>query len=212
LSLGYILGKASAKALKTNPNVPLLFVLSILPDVDILSEHVSGLHELLPHRGPLHSVFLMLIIFIPIFAVYRKSALPYLLALVSHPLIGDYLTGGKLQLLWPATSQTFGTTTSIVSAENITLEVMLFISAIALLLLTRDLSALLRPHLPNLTLAIPTFTVLLPIFLSYPLQVPGLLVLPHLVYMVLFLASISISIFGLLRRLGSKSQNSALKK
>jgi len=63
-----------------------------------------------------------------------------------------------------------------------------------------------------LLLAIPTFTVLLPIFLSYPLQVPGLLVLPHLVYMVLFLASISISIVGLLRRLGNKSQHSALKK
>ena len=212
MSLGYILGKASAKALKTNPNVPLLFVLSILPDVDILSEHVSWLHALLPHRGPLHSVLVMLIVFIPIFAVYRKRALPYFVALVSHPLIGDYLTGGNLQLLWPLTSQTFGTAASIASAQNVALEAMLFISTIALLLVTRDLSSLIRPRLSNLILAVPTFTVLLPIFLSYPLQVPGLLVLPHLVYMVLFLASILISIVGLLRRLGSKSQNSALKK
>src|SRR5512136_2933903 len=85
LSLGYILGKTLGKALKTSPNVPLLFVLSILPDVDILAEHVSGLHELLPHRGPLHSVLVMLIVFIPIFAVYRKKALPYFIALISHP-------------------------------------------------------------------------------------------------------------------------------
>jgi hypothetical protein len=154
----------------------------------------------------------MLIVFIPIFAVYRKRALPYFVALVSHPLIGDYLTGGNLQLLWPLTSETFGTATSIVSAQNVALETMLFISAIALLLVTRDLSSLIRPRLSNLILAVPTFTVLLPIFLSYPLQVPGFLILPHLAYMILFLASILISIVGLLRKSGSKSQNSALKK
>jgi len=212
LSLGYILGKASAKALKINPSVPLLLVLSILPDVDILAERVSGLQELIPHRGPLHSVLVMLIVFIPIFAVYRKKALPYFISLVSHPLIGDYLTGGKLQLFWPLTSQTFGTDTSIFSAENITLELMLFISSIALLLVTRDLFALLRPRVSNLILALPTFTVLLPIFLSYPLQVPGLLVLPHLVYMVLFLASISISIVGIFRKPRNNGQNPAFKK
>jgi hypothetical protein len=184
-----------------------------LPDVDILAEHVNGLHELLPHRGPLHSVFLMLIVFIPIFIVYRKRALPYFIALISHPLIGDYLTGGKLQLFWPLTSQTFGTTTSIMSAENITLELMLFISSIALLLVTRDLFVLLRPRLSNLILAVPTLTVLFPIFLSYPLQVPVLLVLPHLAYTVLFLASISISVVGILRRLGNRNrQNPVLGK
>lgn len=184
----------------------------MLPDVDILAEHVRGLHELLPHRGPLHSVFLMLIVFIPIFAVYRKRGLPYFIALVSHPLIGDYLTGGNLQLFWPLTSQTFGTASSIFSAENVTLELMLFVSSIALLVVTRDLLVLLRPRLSNLILAVPTFTVLFPIFLSYPLQVPGLLVLPHLVYMALFLASISISVVGILRGMGNKRQNPALKK
>ncbi len=208
MSLGYILGKASARALKANPNVPLLLVLSIFPDVDILSEHVTALHDILPHRGPIHSVFLMLIFFIPIFAVYRKRALPYFIALVSHPLIGDYLTGGKLQLFWPLTSQTFGTATSIMSPQNIALELMLFFSAFALLFLSRDLFALFQPRLSNLLLAIPTFTVLLPIFLSYPLQVPALLVLPHLVYLVVFIAAMVISSVGMLRRLRSRSQRS----
>jgi hypothetical protein len=208
MSLGYILGKASARALKTNPNVPLLLVLSIFPDVDILSEHVTFLHDILPHRGPIHSVFLMLVLFIPIFAVYRKRALPYFIALVSHPLIGDYLTGGKLQLFWPLTSQTFGTATSITSAQNIALELMLFISAFALLFLSRDLFALFRPRLSNLLLAIPTFTVLLPIFLSYPLQVPSLLVFPHLVYLVVFISAIVISSVGMLRQMRNRSQRS----
>jgi hypothetical protein len=208
MSLGYILGKASARALKTNPNVPLLLVLSIFPDVDILSEHVTILHDILPHRGPIHSVFLMLIFFIPIFAVYRKRALPYFIALVSHPLIGDYLTGGNLQLFWPLTSQTFGTATSITSPQNIALELMVFFSAFALLFVSRDLHVLFRPRLSNLLLAIPTFTVLLPIFLSYPLQVPAALVLPHLIYIVVFIAAIAISAVGMLKQLGNKSQRS----
>jgi hypothetical protein len=212
MSLGYVLGKASARALKTNPNVPLLLVLSIFPDVDILSEHVTVLHDILPHRGPMHSVFLMLIFFIPIFAIYRKRALPYFIALVSHPLIGDYLTGGNLQLFWPLTSQTFGTATSITSPQNITLELMLFVSAFALLFLSRDLFALFRPRLSNLLLAIPTFTVLLPIFLSYPLRVPALLVLPHLIYMVVFIAAIVISSIGMLKQLGNRSQRTMTEK
>jgi len=204
--LGYILGKASGKALKTNPNVPLLFVLSILPDVDILAEHVSGLHELLPHRGPLHSVLLWLIVFIPIFAIYRKKALPYFIALVSHPLIGDYLTGGNLQLFWPLTSQTFGTTTSITSPQNIAMELVLFLSAFALLFVSRDLQALFRPRTSNLLLAIPTFTVLLPVFLSYPLQVPVVLVVPHLIYLAVFVAAVVISTVRMLRQRTDKSK------
>ncbi len=206
LSLGYILGKALARALKTSPNAPLLFVLSILPDVDILAEHVSGLHELLPHRGPLHSLLFWLIVFIPILAVYRKRALPHFIALISHPLIGDYLTGGNLQLFWPLTSQTFGTTTSITSPQNIAMELVLFLSAFALLFVSRDLQALFRPRLSNLLLAIPTFTVLLPVFLSYPLQVPVVLVVPHLIYMVIFIAAIVISTVGVPKQRADKSK------
>ncbi len=210
LSLGYILGKASGKAFKTSPNVPLLFVLSILPDVDILAEHVSGLHELLPHRGPLHSVLLWLIVFIPIFALYRKKALPYFIALISHPLIGDYLTGGNLQLFWPLTSQTFGTTTSITSPQNVAMELVLFISAFALLFVSRDLLALFRRRISNLLLAIPTFTVLLPVFLSYPLQVPIVLIVPHLIYMAVFIAAIVISTVRMLRQRTDKSKGIAM--
>lgn len=200
MSLGYILGKASARALKTSVNVPLAMTLSILPDMDILFERLNGLGQIIPHRGPFHSVLIMLIAFIPLFVVYRKRALPYFIALVSHPLIGDYFAGGNLQLFWPLTSQTFGTATSIYSAENIALELMLFISSIALLVVTRDLFALFKPSLSNLILAIPTFTVLLPIFLSFPLQVPVPLILPHLAFMILFIAAMIVTLGRILRR------------
>lgn len=200
LALGYILGKASARGLKTSLNIPLVLTLSVIPDVDILLERLNGLQQILPHRGPLHSIVVMLIVFVPILAVYGKKALPYLIALVQHSIIGDYLTGGNLQLLWPITSQTFGTGTDLTSVENLSLELMLFFSSIALLVVSRDLRVLFKPRKSNLLLALPTFTVLLPAFLSYPLKVPVLLIFPHLVYVVLFLAVILVEIGRILKR------------
>ena len=211
IALGYILGKASARSLKTDLNIPLAMTLSVIPDIDILLENI-GLAQVVPHRGPMHSFVAALIVFIPFFAVYRKKAVPYFVALVQHALIGDYLTGGKLQLLWPLTSQQFGTATSIFSMENVTLEFLLFVSSIALLLVTRDLYALFRPHHSSLVLAAPTFTVLLPIFLSYPLEVPVLLILPHLVYTLMFLAIIVIEVVRLLRPQRNEGSSHFLEK
>jgi membrane-bound metal-dependent hydrolase YbcI (DUF457 family) len=173
--------------------------LSIIPDIDILAQHVPVLGNILPHRGPTHSFIVALIIFVPFFAVYRKTAVPYFIALIQHALIGDYLTGAGLQLLWPISQQGFGTGGSIMSAENITSECVLFVLSIAILLISRDVFALFHARRSNLILAIPAFTVLLPTFLSYPLSVPVWLVVPHLAYLVLFAASVVFELPRLLR-------------
>jgi membrane-bound metal-dependent hydrolase YbcI (DUF457 family) len=200
MALGHILGKTSSKFLKTNLNIPLVMTLSIIPDMDILAEHVPGLAPILQHRGLTHSLVVSFIIFIPFFVVYRKTAVPYFIALVQHALIGDYLTGGGLQLLWPISQQRFGLAgASIMSAENVALEFSLFVVSISILLITLDIVRLFQAHRSNLILMIPLFTVLLPTFLSYPLTVPAWLIVPHLVYMVLFAASVIIELPRLFR-------------
>ncbi len=182
-ALGYITGKTSATLLKTKLNLPLIFTLSIIPDVDIL-------FPFLPHRGPTHSIIIAFIIFTPLFAIYRKKAIPYFIALIQHFLISDYIAGGGVQILWPLTTQTYGIIMDIKSPTNITLEWILFLSSIAIMLKAKDTAALLQPNSSNLILAIPTFTVLLPTFLAYPLEVPLSLIPPHIAYLILFLASI----------------------
>jgi len=132
------------------------------------------------------------IIFIPIFALYHKNAFPYFIALIQHSLLGDYIAGGKVQLLWPLTQQTFGLELSIQSPANITTEWLSFLTATFVMIKTKDAHLLLQPHNSNLILAIPTSTVLLPTFLAFPLEVPTALILPHLVFLALFLASLSI--------------------
>lgn len=213
MALGHILGKTSSKLLKTNLNIPLVLTLSIIPDIDILAEHVPALAPILQHRGATHSLVVSFIIFIPFFAVYRKTAVPYFIALIQHALIGDYLTGAGLQLLWPISQQRFGLAgASIMSAENVALEFSLFVLSIAILLITRDIVRLFQAHRSNLILMIPLFTVLLPIFLSYPLSVPAWLIVPHLVYMVLFAASVILELPRFFRCQRSQKSDLVLSK
>jgi len=153
----------------------------VLPDIDILIPFVR-------HRGPIHSIIMALIIFVPVLIVYHKKAIPYLLALIQHSLVGDYMGGGPIQLLWPLSTQYFGIDTS--STGIIAAEWMTFVFSIMIMIKTRDAVALFHSHNSNLVLTIPAFTVLLPTFLSVPLKVPFWLLLPHLVYAFIFSVSI----------------------
>jgi len=187
MALGYILSKASAKLLKTDLNLAIVLTLSVIPDIDILI-------PFLEHRGPTHSIALALLAFTPVLAIYRKRSVPYLLALVQHSLVGDYLIGGQTQLLWPMATPSYGLGIRIHSQTNTILEWALFLTSTGIMLKTRDAATLIQPHNSNLILSIPTFTVLLPTFFSYPLEVPVWLIPPHLVYMIIFATSLMIDL------------------
>jgi membrane-bound metal-dependent hydrolase YbcI (DUF457 family) len=194
MSLAYLLGKGSGKALRVKPNIALLLVLSILPDIDIVFDLLTGYQI---HRGPTHSIVVASLVFIPIFVIYRKKAIPYFLALISHSLIGDFFIGGNLQLLWPISKAEFGihelgsAYISIFSPINIALELTLFVLAMLILFKSADWKAFLRKDIINLVLVIPVTTVLLPSTIGYPFSESLLfsepaLALAHVVYLVLF--------------------------
>ena len=199
MSIAYLLGKGSGKALRVNPNVPLLMVLSILPDVDIIFDLLVNTEI---HRGPTHSIFFAILLFIPIFLMYRKRAVPYFLALISHSLLGDFFIGGQLQLFWPFSSDSYGVQQigsyylSIDSSVNIVLEVTLFVAAMLTLYKTRDWKIFFRSDKTNLLLVIPIITVLLPSTIGYPFTSPLIfsqptLAVAHIFYLVLFSIAVS---------------------
>ena len=205
MALAYLLAKTSGKLLKVNFEIPLILVLSIIPDIDIIFEFLFSSPI---HRGPTHSIIMATLFFIPFFLIYRQKATPYFVALASHSLIGDFLIGGQVQLLWPLSTSEFGFPyLNIYSSVNIILEFTLFVIALIVMLTTRDIFRFFRNNKLNLTLAVPIFTVLLPTFASYPLQVPPLLVLPHLFYLVLF----SISMFIALRKTLKRHNGAVIK-
>jgi len=183
LALGHLCGKVASKISKVNVNLPLLFLASVIPDVDLL---IPGLE----HRGPTHSLILACLIFLPAFLLYGKKAVPYFIALVQHFILGDFLTGGGVQLLWPLNTKWYGAHIKMMSQINILLEGTLFLTSLIFILKTRDAPTLLQPHPTNQILTIPILTVLLPSLFSFPLHVPPELIIPHLTYLTLFTISI----------------------
>ncbi|MCW4029181.1 MAG: metal-dependent hydrolase [Candidatus Bathyarchaeota archaeon] len=216
MALAYLLGKSAAKALHEKVNVPILLVLSILPDIDIIYDFFTGTEI---HRGPTHSIISIIIIFIPIFILLRKKAVPYFLAMISHPILSDFIAGGQLQLLWPITNQEFGLHElggpyiDITDPANLALELSLFAVATVILFASGDWKVFFSNQKTNLVLIIPIATVLLPSTLGYPFTMPLILTSPilalaHLFYLVLFTIAVVKALIPLVRRLfGLQTKN-----
>ena len=169
-------------------NLPLLLAASVLPDIDLL-------FRFLMHRGPTHSFLTITVLMIPFFVVYRKQAIPYYAALLSHVLIGDFFTGG-IQLFWPLSHNMFGVLNFEVTSMPIALtELVLFLLTVPLMYKLGDLQTLLKPNNRNWALIIPLGAIIGPLLSLGRGQenaLPTLLVVPSLFYIVLFSYSIFI--------------------
>lgn len=183
LAIGYLTGKTSARFLNVNINIPLVITLSILPDIDLL------VPVLLQHGGPTHSIILYLAVAFPAILVGKKQTIPYLMAIISHPLLGDYLTRSSraqgVQLFLPLTSSWFAAGSHAAVLAYIYLELVLFAVFLMLMLRTKDIKILMEHHHSNLLLTIPISTALLPVFMQFPIPVPLELIAPHLILIVL---------------------------
>lgn len=194
IGLGYLLGKAFQRLLKTEVNLPLIFLLSVIPDVDLLIPDQV-------HRGFTHSMVVLSFVFIPFFVYYRKRSIPYFVATAQHALVGDFLTNGGAEILWPLTSTAFGVGIGMKSWINISLEWAVFLVAVAILFRTNDFRSLLKPSGSNLLLLVPAGVIVVSAILGRAGGVPFSLLIPHLVFLVLFSVVIVNALLGLVRAL-----------
>ncbi|MEM2111171.1 MAG: metal-dependent hydrolase [Candidatus Bathyarchaeia archaeon] len=188
LALGYIVGKASSRILNLRMSIPLIFVFAILPDIDLLT-------QFLRHRGPTHSIIVVALISTPFLIRHRKRAIPYLLVIAQHSLIGDFLVG-SVQLFWPVNMGWFGFGIPLLSLTNKILEWVFFSASLLLMVKTKDLYSLLKPHPHNLLLILPATTTILPIagsLMKFNINVPVELVVPHIIYTIIFILPILIA-------------------
>ena len=197
LALGYLTGKATAKSLNVDLNVSLAFFASVLPDVDLL---IPGL----THRGPMHSFVVYVLIFLPFFILYGRRSLVYFVCVSQHIVLGDFLTAGNIgyiQLLWPLTSDWYGTGFIVTGLDNIALEWLLFSASFYLILKTKDVKLLLQRHLSNWMLTVPIVTIVLPVFFNIPLHAPLALFIPHMIFLALFSLSIIVDLKSALQNI-----------
>jgi len=183
ISLGYLIAKIVQKPLKTRINLPLIFLLSIIPDVDLLI-------PTLEHRGITHSLLVLTIAFVPFFAIYRKNSLPYFAALIQHSIIGDLPTNGGAQMLWPLTDHVYGLGIEQYGIHGIALELASFLLALAVLVATNDWRTLFQHKISNLLLVIPSGVILVSMVIGVRVTVPRVLLIPHMVLLAIFAASI----------------------
>jgi membrane-bound metal-dependent hydrolase YbcI (DUF457 family) len=180
-AIGYLTGKASAKALNVQLNMPLLLTASVIPDIDLLLRFIH-------HRGPTHSIITIIALTIPFLIYYRKTAVPYAVALASHSLIGDFFTGG-VQLFWPLSREMIGALNiDVNSLTNSLLELALFIVSIVVMFKTGDLRKIVSDKY-KLALLLPFGAVLGPMLAvgrGQEYALPLLLVIPSLFYLALF--------------------------
>jgi membrane-bound metal-dependent hydrolase YbcI (DUF457 family) len=198
-ALGYLSGRISSGFLKLKLNLPLLLVASVIPDVDLILQFLDP--ALFMHRGPSHSIVALTLLAVPFFVVYRKRAIPYYVALLSHSLLGDYFTGG-LEMFWPLSTEWFGVYVSVNSLFSILAELVLFAVALAFMVKSGDLRSLFKPNFANLFLVVAFMAVLGPLLQiggAYEASLPILLIVPSLFWLALFAYSIRVEIRHRLR-------------
>ena len=166
-------------------NLALLFTVSILPDFDIV------LFRFIAHRGPLHSLLFSLVVCLPFFVVYRKKAIPYFFALLSHSLVGDIFSGG-VQLFWPfSTDWIFISIFSSTGIVSVGMELVIFVATTVVMIINKDFQRLLFNKTSWVYWVFPFGAVIGPIFFTFGQnnQLPLLLVAPGLLYIALFFYS-----------------------
>ena len=132
VALGYFAARTVRRITHENSSIPLIWLVSLLPDVDLL---ISGLQ----HRGPTHSIIIALLLFTPILIILKRG-LAYLAALATHTVIGDYFTSYGCQLLWPINTAWMKAPIPLLlrGINEIYLELILFGSMIVIMFLSRE--------------------------------------------------------------------------
>jgi hypothetical protein len=104
------------------------------------------------------------------------------------------VAGGGVQLLWPLTNGAYGINLTMTSQANVLIELVCFISALIILIATKDIVALMKPKRENLLLILTEVAVLGSIFISWHYELLAELLVPHLLFFAIFLASILLSL------------------
>ena len=130
----YLTARLVSHPLGLRPNLYLLLILGMLPDIDLLLGSLN-----IEHRTLTHSIIFWSLVFIPFFAKYRKVALPYFVAAIQHILMGDLIVG-RTNILWPLADFKIGLGFPILSPLNLLLEASGLILFTALMVLGKDRS------------------------------------------------------------------------
>jgi membrane-bound metal-dependent hydrolase YbcI (DUF457 family) len=129
--------------------VPAILMLGILPDVDLLLGNLGVVH-----RTFTHSFFFWIIIFVPLFIVFRLKSVPYFVAVVQHFAFGDLLMG-KVMIFWPFSTSQVGFNFAMPSLVDVSLEIAGLLLALGIIVYSGDLKRLFSVDKNNILMFLP---------------------------------------------------------
>jgi membrane-bound metal-dependent hydrolase YbcI (DUF457 family) len=190
IALGHLVGRVFGRLTGEEVNIPLVWLLSVMPDLDLL---VRGLD----HRGPSHSVVVAFVVFAPLLLFRFRKSVVYFAVLATHSLIGDYFTG-DVMLFWPFSHEGFVSPyiISMRSPLEVYLELALFVVFLGVFVLMRDFERLLNARVESLLLLIPLGALGGSFFMMRHYSgALNVLTLPYLIIVLMIILSISKSLF-----------------
>jgi hypothetical protein len=190
IAVGIILGILIGHAIRDQPVIPIIALLCVLPDIDMLPPFR------IKHGGLTHSIILITLSFFPFLMFYGIKVLPYLVAALSHP-IGD-LPFGSVKIIWPLSIRKLGLgeTITINSNIHIAMESLSLLIAFIFLIRTDELILLLKPLKINLLLLVPLSSLIATILLKPKslLPIPISITLLHIIQIVIFSLSFGLAL------------------
>jgi hypothetical protein len=99
-----------------------------------------------------------------------------------------------VQLLYPITSTWFSAGSQAAQLTYTYAELAVFSIFLILILATKDIKTLIKPHPSNMLLTVPILAASLPVFTGFPIPVPPQLTIPHLILIVTLTIPILIDI------------------
>jgi len=152
---GYLTARAMSSLSRARLVIPLVLLVSILPDVDIFLEPFG-----IKHLTVTHAISTWLVLFAPVFGYFGfRKTLPYFFAVLQHSLLGDAVMG-PIPFLWPATSVSYGLSFEMKSAMDLFLEGLGFALFLGVGYRTGDLAAMFNGDPVNAWSMLPTGAVL----------------------------------------------------
>ena len=134
--------------------VPLVLILGILPDSDLLLGRLG-----IVHRTVTHSFLLWIIIFIPLFIIFGLKSIPYFVAVVQHFAFGDLLMG-MVMIFWPFNSSFIGFNFAMPSVVDVSLEVFGLLLAAGIFIYSGNLRRTVSVDKRNILMVLPLLALL----------------------------------------------------
>ena len=146
-------------------SIPIILILGIIPDLDLLFSGFGIIHHTFTH-----SFFFWLVLFSPFLAISRWRAIPYLVAVVQHFAFGDFIIG-TVTLFWPFSSAYYGLNIAMLSLVDVALEVLGLVVAAGMIYFTGDLRRVISVNKENIYMLLP-FSAIMASILFFTIDLP----------------------------------------